>query len=464
MYLKRFQIEGIKCFGTVELCFPHIGDDYSGWIVLLGGNGTGKSTLLQAVALALVGPLAGQRLLQPQGWIASSLDRGYGTLTAEIIKGEQDSQLGQPRKKPYEVNFAVTGNKSVELDGQPYDQPQLVHLATATTRKALLSGPYAAKRPGWFCCGYGPFRRLSGGDAAEARLVYSSGAEARFATLFRESAALTTCQDWLTQLYARSVDPNNSERAKSKSIYDKVCIIINHLLPENVCIERVDTSNVFFRTVANAVVAIPEMSDGYRSFLALAVDLLRHVVESNLDLDALLQVKENEAQVLVEGVVLIDEADAHLHPIWQRSLGFALRRVFPRVQFIVSTHSPFVAQAADKGGLIVLRPGDSGRVEATYPVESVQGWRVDQIMTSPLFGMNDTRDEETASLIREHADLVARRQWTELNQGERSHLAAVEVELSKRLTAPGDSLDEQKRQQEMARYVEETLQQLGKDK
>ena len=57
------------------------------------------------------------------------------------------------------------------------------------------------------------------------------------------------------------------------------------------------------------------------------------------------------------------------------------------MQFIVTSHSPFVAQAASDGGLIVLQPsGPDGAVEAHRPVESVKGWRADQILTSPLFG------------------------------------------------------------------------------
>jgi recombinational DNA repair ATPase RecF len=124
MYLKRFRIDQIKCFHSIDLELPHKANDYSGWIVLLGGNGTGKSTLLQAMALTLIGPLAGQRLLQPQGWVSSG--SSHGTLSAEIVKGEQDSQVGQPRKKPYEVEFAITGDQAIELDGQPYDQPQRV--------------------------------------------------------------------------------------------------------------------------------------------------------------------------------------------------------------------------------------------------------------------------------------------------------------------------------------------------
>ena len=190
MYLKRFVIDGIKCFDRLEIDFPQNDQDYGGWVVLLGGNGVGKSTLLQTMALALVGPLSGQRLFRPEGWVREGVKKGQ--IQAEIIRAESDSQLGQPRKKPYEVNFAVVGNKEVEIDGQPYDQPQLVHLADDKERKALASGPYGAKRPGWFSCGYGPFRRLSGGET-QAKVVYSPGREARFATLFFEAAALTQC-------------------------------------------------------------------------------------------------------------------------------------------------------------------------------------------------------------------------------------------------------------------------------
>ncbi len=61
------------------------------------------------------------------------------------------------------------------------------------------------------------------------------------------------------------------------------------------------------------------------------------------------------------------------------------------MQFIVTSHSPFVAQAASDGGLIVLRSiTDNGTVAAQRPLESVKGWKVDQILTSPLFGLSAT--------------------------------------------------------------------------
>jgi predicted ATPase len=56
------------------------------------------------------------------------------------------------------------------------------------------------------------------------------------------------------------------------------------------------------------------------------------------------------------GVELIDEVDAHLHPEWQREVGFWLKRHFPKIQFLVTTHSPSICQAAAPNGLFVSSP------------------------------------------------------------------------------------------------------------
>lgn len=462
MYLREFRIQGIKCFEDVTLHFPHSNDDYSGWIVLLGGNGMGKSTLLQAMAISMVGPLAGQRLLfNPDGWIRGQ--KTQGAFTASLLRGDHDIAAGQPRKKPYQTRFAVTGRQEVTLDdGVLYDQPQLVHLADDKAKKGLMSGPYAAKKPGWFSCGYGPFRRLLGGSSEESKLMFSLGRESRFVTLFREAAALTHCTEWLCTLYSRSIDSYHPERDRAERALNAAKRVIDQLLPGSVHITRVDSEHVYFASVGGAEVTVLELSDGYRSFLSLAIDVLRHLETSTDDLSALLELDQGEQRVVSEGVILIDEVDAHLHPFWQREIGFRLSRSFPRMQFIVSSHSPFVAQAASDDGLIVLRPtGVDGAVEAHRPEVSVKGWRVDQILTSPLFGLDATRDEETESLIREHAALVAKRTWGQLTPEQQTELTRLETKLASRLTAPGETIEERDRQVQMDQYIAATLKNIG---
>jgi predicted ATP-binding protein involved in virulence len=84
-----------------------------------------------------------------------------------------------------------------------------------------------------------------------------------------------------------------------------------------------------------------ELSDGFHVYLALVADLARRAVILNEVVDG------GEAPAKVEGVVLLDEIDLHLHPRWQRNALPALRKVFPRLQFVVTTHSPQVLSSVE---------------------------------------------------------------------------------------------------------------------
>ncbi len=129
------------------------------------------------------------------------------------------------------------------------------------------------------------------------------------------------------------------------------------------------------------------MSDGYRSIAALVVDLIKQVHDCYGDLH--FEVSEGVPVVTAPGVVFIDEVDAHLHLSWQRWIGTWLKGHFPNIQFIVTTHSPYICQAADPGGLIRL-PGPS-EDEPPYVVgqdlyERVVHGSGDDVVLSELFG------------------------------------------------------------------------------
>lgn len=94
------------------------------------------------------------------------------------------------------------------------------------------------------------------------------------------------------------------------------------------------------RLVTGQIVPWQELSDGFHVYLSLVADLARRAVILN-------EHDGDQAPRLVEGVVLIDEIDLHLHPRWQRVVIDGLRRTFPRLQFILTTHSPQVLSSAD---------------------------------------------------------------------------------------------------------------------
>ena len=102
---------------------------------------------------------------------------------------------------------------------------------------------------------------------------------------------------------------------------------------------------------AGVALDLSQLSDGERSFLAMICDLGRRLALANPLLNDPLH---------GAGVVLIDELELHLHPKWQREAPEKLRKTFPNIQFIATTHSPFVIQALKPGELINLDPDEFG--------------------------------------------------------------------------------------------------------
>ena len=102
---------------------------------------------------------------------------------------------------------------------------------------------------------------------------------------------------------------------------------------------------------ADVPLDLSQLSDGERSFVAMICDLGRRLTLAN-------PLIENPLDGA--GVVLIDELELHLHPKWQREVTEKLRTTFPNIQFIATTHSPFVIQALRPGELINLDPAEFG--------------------------------------------------------------------------------------------------------
>jgi predicted ATP-binding protein involved in virulence len=116
------------------------------------------------------------------------------------------------------------------------------------------------------------------------------------------------------------------------------------------------------------------LSDGQRNTLALVGDLAYRAAQLNPNLSG-------EALARTNGIVLIDELDLHLHPNWQRTIVDSLRKIFPEIQFIATTHSPFVVQSLRQGELINL---DGPALQKT------ENLSIDDI-AEKLMGVDDTQ-------------------------------------------------------------------------
>lgn len=107
-----------------------------------------------------------------------------------------------------------------------------------------------------------------------------------------------------------------------------------------------------------------ELSDGYRNIVAIAADIAIKAAMLNPQLAEM-------ALELTPGVVLIDELDLHLHPKWQRRVIEDLRRTFPKIQFICTTHSPFLIQSLRSGEELIVLDGQPTADLANMSVEEI---------------------------------------------------------------------------------------------
>lgn len=454
MNLERVTIRHIKCFQEITLDFrrPDGGPRY--WNVLIGENGTGKTALLQSIAIALMGEKAASVLLpRPRGWVRAGAEQGE--IVASVWPGNLDTELlwegdpgyehlGDAIELSYQIRKDADGGTIFQEDLTEADQHRIERVRTSIH--------------GWFAAGYGPFRRL--GDSAQWVRSNREGyfpREARFGTLFREDAALTDCEAWLMQLDYAGRDGTGTEQVHVmlETVYET---LNEYLLPDGVRLEAINSQGVFFRTPYAEKLRMSDLSDGYRAMLAFSIDLLRH----------LFQAFESEVSILsakwanhISGIVLIDELDAHLHPAWQRKIGLWLQNRFPRLQFIVATHSPFIAQMADAGGLYVLRrPTETASfVEVGQDDESVRGWRVDQILTSDLFGLETTRAPQVEQELARYDDLLTKRATGQLTDADSVELARLAAALEQDIPPPGDTPAQRDRYRRMQEYITRTLEQ-----
>lgn len=115
-----------------------------------------------------------------------------------------------------------------------------------------------------------------------------------------------------------------------------------------------DTVNFYIRKKGtDQVYMFDELSAGYKTTLALVMDLARRMAVANADVYA----KENKSVLKSPAIVLIDEIDLHLHPSWQQRVLPDLTRIFPNTQFIVTTHSPQVLTGIPSECIRVLKEG-----------------------------------------------------------------------------------------------------------
>jgi predicted ATP-binding protein involved in virulence len=442
MYIDNVHLQQVKCFQDVSLRFQsasQTGDPQSNWNVILGNNGDGKTTLLQAIAGCLMDATTAERMIKPQSLVRHH--EPYARLTATLIQQDDDKPAGMlPIRKERTLQYIIV-NGGQEIQGHHEAPPQFFATATIlepmSDYRALFGEHFETRRDdidflkrnaflrqsknGWISCGYGAYRRISGFTSHTA--LVDDPLQKRFLTLFEEGAALYDCESWLKELdrQASKSPPESKQRRTLASVRE----VIIDSLPE---VDDIQIEEEISFLWQGKQVSLEQMSDGYRSMFAFTIDLLRWL--------SILRSPSDKKLNEVSGVVLIDEIDAHLHPKWQREAGWKLPKLFPRIQFIVASHSPFIAMAAGKGALTLLER-EGNIVSANQNVPYLRGWAISKLLTQ-LFGMINLRDPDTTRKLERYEGLRFARRAGKLKPSEVEELAELEQYLNERLAGQPD--------------------------
>ena len=347
MHIRDIQIRNVRSLRSHRWSFART--KCAGWHVVLGDNGSGKSSFLRAIALALVGPGRAEGLRQTwNDWLTHGEQEGEIRLvlwSADPDVANAECQLADNFYSPG-VKLRRVSSVDVDIADLPPNDPSRARFVPSMGLFAL------SETPNWFSTSFGPFRRFSGGTNQLSKLPPLL---ARHLSLFDEGVAFTACLDWLQDLKFRALEHDPEGR-----LLDRLIRFVNEsdFLPSGVRIEDVTSRNVMFRDANGVVVPVMDLSDGYRSVLSMTFEIVRQMAMT-FGPDEVFD-PDDPTKVVPEGVVIVDEIDTHLHPTWQSRIGHWFCEHFPNVQFIVSTHSPLVCQSAENGSVYLLPRSGSG--------------------------------------------------------------------------------------------------------
>jgi hypothetical protein len=403
MYFLELAVENVRCFGPRQVLDLR---DRSGrpakWTVILGDNGVGKTTLLQSLYAMkpTVLPLA------PGVLVGTVPDCSYWPV-------EQRQELHRASaQQDSEISAQVAMGDALTDVNQSFST---VPFSEQWNPRGSTRTQYEAMSADMFCCGYGAARRPGRAAlSADARRIAG-------ATLFSDSAELINVEEWLLQAdySARSEAPGARER------FDHIRETILRLLKESVTdvrvagLDKVPPQPIIQFETPYGWVRPHQLSLGYKAMLSWVLDLASRMFE---------RYPQSDDPLSEPAVVLVDEIDLHLHPRWQRDIVGFLSERFRRTQFIVTAHSPLIVQAAADANLVVLRrdPGGEGHVVIENDPEIVRGWRVDQLLTSDLFGLPSARPPEFARWLERRGVLLEKAPRT---SEEEQELVAIEQKL-----------------------------------
>ncbi len=370
MYVQELEIRNVKAIRGTHASFSYPGTGpsvaRSNVNLLLGNNGTGKTTILASIALSVLAPI-----IKSSGFFARHMvtfGERDGFTQASLLLHKDDYSPGG--------NLSHITSKKTRLDlSVRGDITELIWDEDTSSSQKALQNLYEDDNPGYFLLGYGATRRVDRSEDASSREKSRSIRYQRVAGLFEDHYALVPIKAWFPKLNKRL-----------KRVYST---LFDDLLPDELIFNGRDGTEFLFEH-HGVPMPFEALSDGYRAYVGLVSDIFYH----------LSKVTKSDPRK-VKGTILIDEIDLHLHPRWQLEVLDRLSSNLHNLQFIVTSHSAIVAGTVPNDALLVLNRSESGKITTARPEQSIYGLSADQILVSDHFGLETTRAPGPALELRE---------------------------------------------------------------
>ena len=405
LYLKSLEIENVRCFGKKQrIDFTYDTGEIAKWTVILGDNGTGKTSILRSIVSMLPTPkeFLGRRS-KVDNEFSLSINNGFRNAWSLMRKdGENPSNIRlkvaecmQPFSDvEYEIDLVYSENHRTKEAPVP--------LTGSTIFNTELLSPV-------YCFAYGANRKMSGKSLSGDNLLEAS------LTLFDEEARLQNSEEYFLQL-----DYESAKSRKGGDEMERVKKLLLKILPSGVKNIRVSKTGRLQREVQVETsfgwVPLTELSLGYKTTIAWSIDFATKMIYYH---------EKSRNPFEEPAILIIDEIDLHMHPAWQHEIIENLSTLFPKTQFIVTAHSPLIAQAALDSNLVLLKK-TSDQVKVVNEPNIVKSWRIDQVLTSDLFGLKEPRNKKYQKILDKRRTLLMK---DELSTEESDELHKLESKL-----------------------------------
>jgi len=367
-YISSISLENIRCFGeqvTLDFRLDEESDRVAQWNLILGNNGTGKTTVLQMIYMSMYYPK----------------DNFYHNF--ENVKRYYKLSGGVKTYKVPNVRYFIGRHWNSKIEYKTKQKLGSRGQIINFSGELNMSTPIIA---------YGASRKIS-----LKGLTKETGDSSKFGeTLFKENATLINAEEWLIQSDYVDKLKKSKGNGKASNGKEKVITILKTLMQDSISdikIELVnDVPKVLFKSHYGWV-GLHQLSLGYKTLIAWMVDFASKLMAFYPKSDNPLEER---------AILLIDEIDLHLHVSFQRKLVKSL---------VVQA-----AEDADANVILLERKGNT--VIARQNIRDVKNWRIDQIYASELFENQNVRSDAVTKLIKKKSSILAKANLTEKDKTE----------------------------------------------